>query len=128
MKNIVLPAGRVTDRVMPQAPSTSLGGMARYQFPVGFGNVAVQTDWKYDSSQYFSTFNAPIDRERSRLVGNARLSFSTTDGHWEIAGFVNNITDKAYRVYNLDLSSTFGFSQQTYARPRWFGGSVKYSF
>lgn len=128
VKDIVLPAGRVTDRVMPQAPSTSLGGMARYQFPVGFGNVAVQTDWKYDSSQYFSTFNAPIDRERSRLVGNARLSFSTTDGHWEIAGFVNNITDKAYRVYNLDLSSTFGFSQQTYARPRWFGGSVKYSF
>jgi iron complex outermembrane receptor protein len=128
VKDIVLPSGRMVDRVMPQAPSLSLGGMVRYEFPVGPGALSMQTDWKYDSSQYFSTFNAPIDREPSRVVGNVRVAYATDDDHWEVAAFVNNVTDREYRVYNLDLSSTFGFSQQTFARPRWFGGSVKYNF
>ena len=128
VKGITLPAGRVTDRVMPQAPRFSLGGLVHYEFPVGPGSLSFQTDWKYDSSQYFSTFNAPVDFEPSRVVGNARIAFTTNDKHWEIAGFVNNITDKWYRVYNLDLGSSFGESQSTYATPRWFGGSVKYSF
>jgi iron complex outermembrane receptor protein len=128
VKDIVLPSGRMVDRIMPQAPSLSLGGMVRYEFPVGPGALSMQTDWKYDSSQYFSTFNAPIDREPSRVVGNVRVTYATDDDHWEVAAFANNVTDTEYRIYNLDLSSTFGFSQQTFARPRWFGGSVKYSF
>ncbi|KQY66603.1 MULTISPECIES: TonB-dependent receptor [unclassified Sphingomonas] len=128
VKGITLPSGRVTDRKMPQAPKWSIGGMARYAFPVGPGQLALQTDWKYDASLYFSTFNAPIDRESSRIVGNARISWATDDDHWTIAAFVNNLTDKEYRIYNLDLGASFGFANQSYARPRWFGGSVGYSF
>ena len=37
---------------------------------------------------------------------------------------MTNLTDKRYKLYNLDLSGPFGFTQQTYARPRWFGASV----
>ncbi|QTH19910.1 TonB-dependent receptor [Rhizorhabdus wittichii] len=128
VKGITLPSGRVADRDMPQAPKWSIGGMARYAFPVGPGQLALQTDWKYDSSLYFSTFNAPIDREPSRIVGNARISWSSDDDHWTLAAFANNLTDKKYRIYNLDLSASFGFANQAYARPRWFGGSVGYNF
>ena len=128
VEDIMLPTGRVTNRVMPQAPALSFGGLVRYEFDIGPGSLSLQTDWKYDDEQYFSTFNAPVDLESSRVVGNARIAFRTSDDHWEIAGFVNNLTDKAYRIYNLDLSTSFGFTQQTFARPRWFGGSVKYSF
>ncbi len=128
VKGITLPSGRVTDRDMPQAPKWSIGGVLRYGFPVGPGELALQTDWKYDSSLYFSTFNAPIDRESSRIVGNARISWASDDDHWTLAAFVNNLTDKEYRIYNLDLGASFGFANQAYARPRWFGGSVGYSF
>ena len=121
-------SGEVTDREMPQAPKWSVGGTARYAFPVGPGQLALSTDWKYDSSLYFSTFNAPIDRESSRIVGNARISWASDDDHWTLAAFVNNLTDKEYRIYDLDLGASFGFANQTYARPRWFGGSVGYSF
>ena len=38
--------------------------------------------------------------------------------------FVNNVTDKDYRIYNMDVSSAGGIDQATYARPRWFGGSL----
>ena len=128
VKGITLPGGRVADRKMPQAPAWSLGGMLRYAFPVGPGSLAFQTDWKYDSAQYFSTFNAPIDHEDSHVVGNVRVSFETDDDRWVIAAFVNNVTDKEYRIYNLDLGAALGTSNQTYARPRWFGGSVTYNF
>ena len=128
VRDIALPSGRLADRVMPQAPSLSLGGLVRYEFAAGPGVLALQSDWKYDSFQYFSAFNAPIDREPGRVVGNVRLSYTADGEHWEFAGFINNVTNKEYRVYNLDLSSSFGSSQQTYSRPRWFGGSVKYSF
>lgn len=127
VKGIVLPGGRVTDRVLPQAPELSLGWMARYEFAAGAGNLALQTDWKYDSSQFFSTFNAPIDHEGGRAVGNARISYKLDSGI-EVAVFANNILDKRYRIYNLDLSGPLGISNQAFARPRWIGGSVSFRF
>ena len=127
VRNISLPFGRVVDRVLPQAPEWSLGANMRYEAELqNAGTLTFQTDWKYDSSQYFSTFNAPTDREPSRIVGNARVSFETADERWEVAGFVNNLTDKEYRVFNLDLGAALGIGQQTFARPRWFGASVTY--
>ena len=128
VRGIILPFGRVADRVLPQAPKWSIGGRIQYAIPVGPGDITVQTDWKYDSFQYFSTFNAPIDREPGRVIGNARIAFKTNDEHWEVAAFANNITNKQYRVYNLDLSTALGISQQTFARPRWIGGSVTYTY
>lgn len=125
VKGIVLPAGGTVDRVLPQAPKFSLGWMARYEFGLGGGRLALQTDWKHDSSQFFSTFNAPIDREGPRVVGNARLSYKTDNGI-ELAVFANNVLDRRYRIYNLDLSGPLGLSNQAYARPRWIGGSVSF--
>lgn len=124
--DITLPGGRVTDRKLPQAPEWSIGGNLRYELPVGPGRLAFSTDWKYNSSQYFSTFNAPIDLEPAYTVGNARISFTTGEKDWEVAFFVNNLTDKWYRVYNLDLGAALSVANQTYARPRWFGGSISY--
>ena len=128
VKDITLPAGRVTDREMPQAPSWSVGGLLRYEMDVLGGSLSAQTDWKYGSAQYFSTFNAPVDYEKGRIYGNVRLSYTTGDRHWTGAFFVNNVTDKDYRLYNLDVSSAGGIDQATYARPRWFGGSLTYTY
>lgn len=125
VKGIVLPSGRETDRELPQAPQVSLGWLVRYEFSAGPGKLALQTDWKYDSSQFFSTFNAPIDREPGRAVGNGRISYQLDNGV-ELAVFANNILDKRYRIYNLDLAGPLGLANQSYARPRWIGGSVAY--
>jgi len=126
VKDITLPFGRVTDRVLPQAPEFSGGALLRYEFDAGPGKLALQTDWKYNSSQFFSTVNAPIDREGSYAVGNARLSYALDGGRWEAAVFANNITNRRYRVYDLDLSLGLGDANQSFARPRWIGGSVTY--
>jgi iron complex outermembrane receptor protein len=57
-------------------------------------------------------------------VGNVRVTYALHDGKYELAGFVNNVTDKRYRLYNLDLSGLLGSSNQTYARPRTWGASL----
>ncbi|ABQ70956.1 ligand-gated channel protein [Rhizorhabdus wittichii DC-6] len=126
VRNVTVPSGDVLDRDMPQAPSLSAGGLIRYEFAAGPGRLALQTNWKHDSRQYFSTFNAPVDREPARWVGDARVSYAFDDLPIEAAFFVNNLTDRKYRLYTLDLSGPFGFTQQNYARPRWFGGSLTY--
>lgn len=127
VKEISLPAGAIVDRILPQAPEFSLGWMARYEFGLGAGRLALQTDWKYDSSQFFSTFNAPVDREGPRAVGNARISYKLDNGI-EVAVFANNVLGRHYRIYNLDLAGPLGISNQAFARPRWIGGSVSFRF
>ncbi|WP_447725846.1 TonB-dependent receptor [Sphingomonas koreensis] len=128
VKNVSLPSGVVLDRQMPQAPKLSLTGLARYEFPVGPGKLAVQTNWKYNSTQYFSSFNAPVDRQKRYVVGDARVSYELDSAPIEVAFFVNNLTDTRYLIYNLDLSSALGISQQGFGRPRWFGGSLTARF
>jgi iron complex outermembrane receptor protein len=129
IKNLVLPFGDKADTQLPQAPKTSIGWSARYEFPLGPGDFAVATDWKHDSGQFFETYNAPVDYEPPHLIGNVRVSYKPSGGHWEGAFFINNVTDKWYRVYNLDLSlSPLGDVNQTYARPRTFGGSLTYRY
>jgi len=126
VKNVTLPAGRVTDRKLPQAPRWSFGGNAAYSFALAGGTANVSTDWRYDGGSYFSTFNAPIDFEPGHLAGNARLSYTLS--HWTVSVFANNVTDKHYRVYDLDNSPTLGSSQATYTHPRWFGGTFTYRY
>ncbi len=129
VRNITLPLGRVTDRVLPQAPDFSLGGSARYEFETGPGKLALSTDFKFNSSQFFSTFNSTIDHEPNHLVANARLAYTFNHPGIEVAVFANNLTNEAYRIYNLDIASSgLGITNQTYARPRWLGGSLGYKF
>lgn len=127
VKDIALTSGRIVDRKMPQAPSFSAGGLLRYEMSVGQGALALQTDWKYSGVQYFSAFNAPVDREWARIIGNARISYVPERSGWELALFVNNVTDKAYRIANIDGSSFLGQTQQTFAPPRWIGGSLTWN-
>ncbi len=121
-------SGDLLTRQMPQAPHASLGFSGQYTVGLWGGDLALQSDWKYDGSQYFSVFNAPVDYEHSHLIGNARISYAPAfNKNLELAFFVKNVTDKAYRVYNLDLANSFGFDQSVYAPPRWFGVSLKYN-
>jgi iron complex outermembrane receptor protein len=124
VKDIVLPDGSLADRVLPQAPDFSLGWNVHYQFPVGSGQVGLGTDWKHESGSYFETDNAPDDYEPGRTIGNVRVTYAILDGKLEFAGFVNNVTNRYYRIYNLDLSGLLGSTEQVYARPRTWGASV----
>lgn len=120
--------GSVTDTRMLRTPKWSVGGSVNYTLGLGpVGSLQLETDWKYDSAQYEDTFNAPANLDPSRVVGNARLTFRPPSSRWDATFFVNNVTNRIYRIYAVD-DSTLGFEQANYAPPRWFGGTLTYHF
>ena len=126
-KDIVLPSGLVVDRKLPQAPSASVNGLARYALPVGPGSIALQFDFKYNGSSYFTVNNAPVERESGYGLYNAHITYKPNDGPWEASAFVKNLSNTFYRVYSLDVSG-LGFSNDRPGVPRWFGVNFTYRF
>src|SRR4029079_2695224 len=80
---------------------------------------------KWDDDQYFTMLNAPVDFEPAHAVTNARFGYTTADSRWDVSAFIRNLTDRRYRVYNLDLSP-LGFNQSVYAPPRLWGVTLAY--
>jgi iron complex outermembrane recepter protein len=127
IKNVTLPAGEVTDRVMPQAPRWSFNASARYQWTALGSTWSAEADAKTNSDMYFSTFNAPVDLEHGYTVANARLGWTSGDGKFDAALFCKNLMDRRYRIYDLDLS-VIGFTTPVYGPPRWYGATIGYHF
>ena len=64
---------------------------------------------------------------RSVTLLNASLSWSTDS--WKIRGGLNNATDEDYRVAgNSSFSTSAGYAEAIYARPRNWFVSAQYTF
>jgi iron complex outermembrane recepter protein len=126
--DVVVPAGESLTRYFPQDPKLTFGGSVSYEIPLQSGKVLLSTNWKYNTWQYFSAFNAPIDYEHPYAVGNVRVSYTTRSGNWDVAAFVNNVCDRYYRIFDFDNSSTLGSGEGAFAPPRWYGGQVTFRF
>jgi iron complex outermembrane receptor protein len=111
----------------PNAPSVSLNWLARYEWPIANGRMAVQVDGNWNDDQYLEGSNSGVSFEDAYSVWNGRISYTTNDGHWSAAVWAKNFTDSEYRLYNLDLG-LLGFVEQAFAPPRQIGGSVTYSW
>jgi outer membrane receptor protein involved in Fe transport len=75
---------------------------------------------------YLELINAPVDRQPSYTVANARIGYTDSSGRWDVSAYCKNCTDTWYRVYNLDLSGFLGINQGVYGPPRLYGASVAY--
>jgi len=125
-RGVPLPSGGITDTEMPQAPKWSVNAAARYEWMVPAGRVALEADAKWNGHQYMELENAPADFEPSYIVTNTRISYSTRDDRFEIAGWVRNLTDRWYRVYSSDTAAILGSFQNVYGPPRTYGATVTY--
>ncbi|MFM5883953.1 MAG: TonB-dependent receptor [Novosphingobium sp.] len=129
VKNILLPDGAtVVNHDLPQAPEFSGSAMARYEFDLAGGTASIQGDALFQSSMCFTVMCAPVEREKGYAVANARLGFTTADDKIDVALFVNNLFEKAYRVYAFDGSLYWGDVLGVYAKPRTWGVSLRYNF
>jgi iron complex outermembrane recepter protein len=64
-----------------------------------------------------------VTKQNGYMVNNARISYTTGDGRWEIAGSVKNLTNKRYNFIGFDVSSS-GLTEQSPGDPRWWGLTV----
>lgn len=59
---------------------------------------------------------------------NARLSWTSTNGDWELAVFGDNLTDEAYIVNFVNQTNSFGFTSGSRNDPRTYGAQLTYRF
>ena len=123
--NVPLPSGRIIESELPYAPSLSLNGLVRYEWPAFNGSLAIQGDFNYSGDFCFTVLCAPLDQEDAYFIGNVRASYTDGDGRWELTAFANNIGDEHYRLYSLDISS-LGIANDAFAAPRWYGATVSF--
>jgi iron complex outermembrane receptor protein len=129
VEDIVLP-DTVThvEHDMPQAPKVSGNALARYEFPMGGGVASVQADVQYTDKFCFTVLCAPVEKESSYSVANARIGYAASDGRWEVAAFVNNLFEEEYRVYAFDSSLYAGLVAGVYGKPRTYGLTANWRF
>lgn len=129
VKNVLLPDGAtIENHALPQTPGFSFNALARYEFPVAGGTASLQADALYTGNFCFTVLCAPVEREGSYHVENLRIGFTPKGGKIDLAFFVNNVANRAYRVYAFDGSLFWGDSLGVYAKPRTWGINAKIRF
>ena len=110
------------------APPLQFAGLARYEWPAFGGKLALQGDFNYSDRFYYNIRNFDSQKYDDYVVGNFRVSYTTADDRWTLAGFVNNVGDAKYGVIGFDLATLCGCNEDYYGKPRWFGVSLSYSY
>jgi iron complex outermembrane receptor protein len=126
IKNVVLPDGSTADREMPNAPKWSANVLARYEWPTSVGTWSASVDGKWNASQWLENVNAPVDFQPSYAVADVHVGYAPNE-RLSFDAWVKNLSNKYYRVYNLDLSG-LGYNESVYGPPRWEGITVSYRF
>lgn len=124
----IIAAGYSTTPV--QSPKWNLNGLVRKAFDVSGGQLSIQGDFVYRSEHYFNlngAQGAEASSEDGYAIVNGRIGYTPDDADWELSFFVNNVFGKEYLVQTFDLAA-FGFTEQYYGRPRWWGASVRFEF
>jgi iron complex outermembrane recepter protein len=129
VKDVLLPDGvTVVTHNLPQAPGFSGNALVRYAFALGGGQAAVQADALYSGKFCFTVMCAPVEQERAYHVENARISYTPAGSPVDLSVFVNNVFNRAYRIYAFDASTYWGDAVSVYAKPRTWGINALWHF
>lgn len=111
-------------------PALSLNAIVRYTWPeiIANGDVTLQLDGSYMSERYNNIRNFDAHEYDDYSILNARLSWFSAEGDWEVSVFANNINDESYKTAAFDLSTFSGASEEAYGKPVWYGASVRYNW
>ena len=119
---------------LPRAPEWSLNGIVRYEWPTWFtnsffaGRFALQGDFNWRDDQNMTLSNAPIGEQDAYAIYNARASYASDSGRWEVALMVENIGDEFYCTQIFDVGADFNSRQCFFNRPRWYTGTLRINF
>ncbi|WP_313804303.1 TonB-dependent receptor [Sphingobium sp.] len=108
------------------APHFSGYGAVNYEVPVTFGTIFARADVDHRSTIYFEPTNNDAFKSGPRTLVNLRLGLR--HGRWDIAAWVQNLTDEIYKTYADDRSGLGVFRTAAYGPPRTYGVSLSSTF
>ncbi|MFN2100245.1 TonB-dependent receptor [Altererythrobacter sp. MF3-039] len=107
---------------LPQSPKWIANWTARYDFPVGNGDVYLFTDWAYRSKINFFLYESLEFQDKRMLEGGVRVGYETD--RYEIAAFVRNITNDVSAVSGIDFNNLTAMVNE----PRIWGVEVGFNW
>jgi iron complex outermembrane receptor protein len=112
---------------MPDAPTASFNGQARYEHQV-FGNYvgAVQFAGTYEDANFKEALNVPYLNSPASWVFDGRVSLATMDQNWEIAFWIKNMFDEEHAIQVTDDGDSVGY--RMFNDPRTFGVTLTHHF
>ena len=113
-----------------RVPEAKAGGFAQYDLRLGdLGKLQFITSLSWIDEVYFSAFESDVDRSPSYYRWDGRVNWTSAAEDWEVALFVNNITDEIgiRQIDRTDETENFRRSGAT-TFPRQFGLEVRYRF
>ncbi|MEH6581847.1 MAG: TonB-dependent receptor [Halioglobus sp.] len=129
VEDVEVAPGVFDDAEPSYVPPVQLSALVRYAWQLGSGEMAVQADASYSDNAFYTLRNYDSHEMDDYTLANARISYSTGgDSNWEIAAFVNNLTDEENEVMGFDISLFCGCSEIAVGEPRWWGVSARKNF
>lgn len=113
---------------LPFTPELQANIGIGYDFAVGAGTLTPRINVSYTDEQFFDAANSiEVAQIDAVTLVNPSLTWSTEQ--WKIRGGLNNATDEDYRVAgNSSFSTSAGYAEAIYARPRSWFVSAEYRF
>jgi iron complex outermembrane receptor protein len=99
-----------------------------YDFDLGGSTLTPRVNVSYTDGMYFDAAN-PVEVAQLDAVTVVNASVTWASGGWKLRGGLNNATDEDYRVAgNSSYSTSAGYAEAIYARPRNWYLSAEYNF
>ncbi len=114
----------------PRTPEWNMALGVQYSIPMGdsgsLGTVTPRFDVHYQTAVFFTDlYNIG---QNAYTTVDARTTWDSPDGQWQVAAFGTNILNKYYYNGKLSLQGVLGFDQANPAAPAEWGLTVKRSF
>jgi iron complex outermembrane receptor protein len=116
------------DNDFPRAPEWTINFGAEYTLPLGgAGSLITRLDYLSVSRVEQDIFNTPAISQAGHDKVNVRFVYQPVSEKWEVAAFVNNLTDEETIAAGFTIAA-LGYDLITPARKQEWGASFKIFF
>lgn len=107
-----------TDNELPYAPELQFSAGLNHAINLASGAyINTRIDWIYTDEQFYTIENSPRNAQDSYSLVNAKVSYVTASGDWELALGARNLTDEEYSTIGRTQSDS-GSAFASVGRPR----------
>jgi iron complex outermembrane recepter protein len=118
----------VRDQQSVGAPEWQINGNITKTIEFGEDELVLGWSFDYVDDRYSSIDNNAATFVPGSFVHDARITYRIPDKGLEVSAFVNNISDTERMNFVFDYIHTTGSKLESYAKPRWWGVSVRKEF
>ena len=115
LSTYALTAGITTRMTTPYAPHWKLSAGVQYAVNLGrWGSLTPRVDTSYQDALYTGSQNSAFDRIPGYTLLNGRITWASSDQHWQMAVLATNMTN---RLYYTGMFDNRGSSQTVQGDP-----------